>query len=149
MQCGICLLSQFSEARRGQRGASLCAVIQSPRFFQPVALLLLKRVIPQIQTPLEGLLIHRLRGPNSRGADLVGLEGGPRICILNKFPGDMHATSPQTPCREPLLESLQELAAFRIQNTSGWGRRPCSGNAHLLLITFAKRWQVSPLLTLL
>lgn len=40
------------------------------------------------QTPLEGILKHRLLGPTPEAFGLVGLRKGLRICICNKFPFD-------------------------------------------------------------
>lgn len=46
---------------------------------------------------LEGLLIHRLLGPNPGESDSEGLGGGPRLKISNKFSGDADATGTRTP----------------------------------------------------
>lgn len=37
------------------------------------------------------------------GSNLVGLEGGQRICLSHKFPGGSDAASPGTLCYEPIL----------------------------------------------
>lgn len=47
------------------------------------------------QTPLDGLLKHRLLGPIPRVSNSVG-RGVQRNCIPNKFPGDAYTAGPGT-----------------------------------------------------
>lgn len=48
------------------------------------------------QNYLEGLLKHKLLGPNLKVSDLAGLGWGLRICISNEFLGNTDAAGPGT-----------------------------------------------------
>lgn len=74
--------------------------------------------VSQIQNHLEGLLIPRLLGPNSRVADLGRSWVGPKNLHLNKFPGGIRATAPGTPFSEPLLDK-PPATAFSVQLVDG------------------------------
>lgn len=75
----MCLLSQSSEVRRGTGEESLfCAVIQGPMILPTSGLAIVLKDVSQIQNHLEGLLIPRLLGPNSRVADLGRSWVGPK-----------------------------------------------------------------------
>lgn len=48
------------------------------------------------QNHLEGLVTHRLLGPNPGVSGSIGLEWGLRTLISSKFPGDVHDGGPGT-----------------------------------------------------
>lgn len=55
-----------------------------------------KTKLRQHQPQFDGLLNHRVLGPNTKLSDSAGLGYSMRVCILHKFLGDSHADGPRT-----------------------------------------------------
>ena len=60
----------------------------------------------------RGIVKNSLLGPNSSVSDSVGLRRGPRICLSNKFPGDVEAAGQTS---KPYV--LQSLWSWWVKKT--------------------------------